>query len=740
MPLSPAESDVSSPNNAPVSRGAFSIPTSFERPFCYRFEKHINEAVFFESKPDADVQEATVALWPPREDVQWYSEGELQVSSVNETDLQFTANEAASITFSDNLALDAPSVDTVVFKLAVKGTEKLRLVWRFAPVDWDFCSKEGNGWVWFPVNNDGIEHTYTIRVNNMSRWLQYRDISGIRLATEGPAQVTVFGMEIRMRKQLFANASVDVCEYQAGREVRTGMYMHAPSRLTYRLKLPEHPVFTTGLATLDADNPTAFRLYVTYESTRTTIVDDKVVSDGSWQDRKFDLNAFAGKEVEIEFEVSAEQNGQIAFWGDPCIYESCPPAAQRAPNIIIYLIDALRADHLQSYGYTKNTAPTIAQLADSGILFKYYFTHATCTKPSVMTLFSGLDALVHGFRCYQGYGIPEEVVLFPKQMRDAGYSTGAVSENPFAPPFCINRQVFSNLVELDETDADVSEQTYNASCAFLEQHTDKPFFLYIHTMECHGKRIPNPDDYGYLPPAPFDEIWKNPDEASPADCYDGAIVYADHNLKRILEKLEDLGLRENTLLILTADHGEALGDRGEWGHGFSPYRDQIHVPLIFSWPALTESAGKIPEFVQTADLSATILDITGLPVPEYHSGTSLKPLLTGNDSPVFADRMIVSYKGWSVFEYSIIKGNWKLMLDSYGHEYLFSIPSDINEEHDVYEDNHDIVSQFNQLMIEHVDKSLSLFEQLHKTENPGTEEQIDPEKLMMIKNLGYLGE
>lgn len=740
------KSDVA-PVNAPekqavsaASPALFSGDTPLRGPNAYRLDERLSDAIYSESAGRSEIEGKRLVLWPPPSaESPWQAEGEGAKATLEDQVLHFKTTGPASVTLANDLQLDAPSVDAVHLRIAVEGADRIRLAWRFAPVDWDFCTKEGNCWVWTPVEGDGIERSYVIRVGDMDRWLQFRVVDGIQLLTEGAATVRIHGVEISSRKGLFAQHDIGAREYGIGNETRQCLYMHTPARTAYRLKLPERPVFTTGLAVVEPDNPVLFQVRVRQGNDETLLLEETVDAPGRWHGERICLLAFAGQEVELEIGATTEAPGQVALWSNPFVYEADQDAdAPRMPNILLYLVDALRADRLDAYGYEHATAPTIAQLAESGILFEYNFSHTTCTKPTVMTLFSGADALVHDFRCFQGFGIPQALTLFPAQMRAAGYSTGGVSENPFAPPISIYQRAFSRLVEFDDTTAAVSEQTYEAAAAFLEDHGDHPFFLYIHTMECHGRRIPSPEQYGHMPEPPFDAVWQQPQAFSESERYDGSIVFADSNFRRILEKLEALGLRENTLIIFTSDHGTALGERDEWGHGKAPHNDQIHVPLILNWPAGGGRPGVVRSYTKTADIPATLLDFLGLEIPGHHEGLSLLALLQNGDATPFLERYIMAYNGWNIYENSIIQRDWKFLVDESGNELLFALPGDLAERHNLAGKHRKIGQTMRELVTQHYLHAIETHGNVRASDTPQDETTIDPSRLEMIESLGYL--
>jgi arylsulfatase A-like enzyme len=235
---------------------------------------------------------------------------------------------------------------------------------------------------------------------------------------------------------------------------------------------------------------------------------------------------------------------------------------------------------------------------------------------------------------------------------------------------------------------------------------NRPFFLFINYLDAHAP---------YIPPVPYDRLFPGLNEAVSLDFYsailrgynvtevelqhvrsqyDGAIAYMDAEIGRLLSKLRALGLYEDSLIVITSDHGEALGERKLFGHGVSLYQDQVSVPLLIKYPrgwrerklSATLSAETRSEPVSSVDLMPTILEVTGLPIPKNLDGTSLLALSRGETRPVFSE----SYAGnleqgrrpddrWR----SVVVGRWKLINSRTNSCELFDLQSDPGETRNV---------------------------------------------------------
>jgi len=317
-------------------------------------------------------------------------------------------------------------------------------------------------------------------------------------------------------------------------------------------------------------------------------------------------------------------------------------------NLLIVLIDALRADHLRCYGYKRDTSPLIDRLAARGLVFEDVTSQASQTKLSVASLFTSMRPSTHKVRKVDHYvkETRERIlssVLSPsfktlaEVFSDAGFATGAWVANPHLRDFLGFSQGFSEYYYTDSTDG---RELMERSLTWIEGIRPRRFFAYIHFMDVH---------YPYTPPPPFDQkfarqkgrvVYRNGylPYVSPRDLrytisqYDGEISHLDSTIKELLTRLDELGLAEDTLLVVTADHGDEFFEHHGMGHGFTVYQELLKVPLIIYWPRVLEP-DRIRTPVRLIDLYPTLLEFFHLPLPYQLQGRSLMPLLGGNPLP-----------------------------------------------------------------------------------------------------------
>jgi len=294
---------------------------------------------------------------------------------------------------------------------------------------------------------------------------------------------------------------------------------------------------------------------------------------------------------------------------------------QQTPNVVLITVDTLRADHVSSYGYHLKTTPNIDELASEGVRFAKAYSAIPLTGPSHFSLLTSRYPQEHGARINGISALKNGRLLFlPQVLKGHDYHTAAfVSAWPLT----------SRLTGLDEYfdvyDEDLPRQyqvfnsmrwaedvTPNAITWLKANYEDGPFFLWVHYFDPHE---PYNLREGYtnleqLGPASYPGLDMNDDDTRDRiQRYDSEIGYADHYIGILLDTLDELGLRDSTLVALTADHGESLGEHGYVGHGRQLYEPVVHVPLIMRLPGVAEAGKVVNEEVSLIDLTPTIIDV-----------------------------------------------------------------------------------------------------------------------------------
>jgi arylsulfatase A-like enzyme/Flp pilus assembly protein TadD len=322
-------------------------------------------------------------------------------------------------------------------------------------------------------------------------------------------------------------------------------------------------------------------------------------------------------------------------------------------NVLLITIDTLRPDRLSCYSTLHVQTPRIDSLAAKGALFLKAFAHTPTTLPSHTNILLGTTPLYHGVHDNQNFVVPKEFLSLAGLLKQNGYATGAfVGAFPLDSRFGLTRgfdiyddnygskinQEFSYV----ERRAEVVVQK---ASDWLEQQRN-PWFLWIHCFDPHQK---------YDPPEPFKTKFKD-------HPYDGEVAYVDFALGPLLDLIEKKGLDKTTLVVLTGDHGESLGEHGEATHGYFAYNSSIWVPLIISFPGI--KSAKVDDNVSHVDIYPTVCEILGLKKPSFLQGLSLLPAIQGKPMPrreIYVESLYPYYsRGWAPLQ-GFIRGPEKYL-------------------------------------------------------------------------------
>ncbi len=341
--------------------------------------------------------------------------------------------------------------------------------------------------------------------------------------------------------------------------------------------------------------------------------------------------------------------------------------AKRDPNVLILVIDALRPDHLGCYGYAPDTSPTINALAKRGVLFEDATSLSSYTRASVPSIFTSVHPGAHGVLS-QGKKVEilsDEYKTLAETLKERDYATAAFTPNPSlqrAFNFDQGFDLYDDSFQLDvkgnqefETARRINERTLR----WLEANREKPFFAYLHYRDVHAP---------YVPPPPYDRMFDKPGAGRPltegeyktqppdirkprrfrdldsyVEQYDGEIRYTDDHLAKLLEALSKDGRLENTMIFLTADHGESFLEHGSWTHGSGLYEELARVPLILVLPGDAHAGQRVQLPVQTTDIYPTVLALLKAAVPPEVQGRSLFEAIEGKADPkrpVFGEALV----------------------------------------------------------------------------------------------------
>lgn len=388
-------------------------------------------------------------------------------------------------------------------------------------------------------------------------------------------------------------------------------------------------------------------------------------------------------------------------------------------NVVVLVSDALRADHLSLYGYRRPTTPELARLASQhGVVFDNAYSTGPSTPSSIPALFTSRPASVLGlnFRAVPGGGTRTLAEAFSL----GGVQTAGFVGNPLLLPDFGYARGFGAF-EIVRSDADRPRYPragtfVDRALEYLTVNRDAQSFVYLQVMDTHTPFDPPSPQRGRFagegPPRPTTPVrasdaplpipsgmsgpWApvlhvDPEDFDP-DHYDEAILYVDEQIGRLVRGLETLGIADRTALVVTADHGEALGaeDDGRHLHGHALFEELVHVPLVF-WLPWVRGERHVTEVVSHLDLAPTLVDLAGFPPPEAFVGTShFQPRVAMEPRAAFLERLeqhwtthkVLGTGEFGVAEWGIREARWKLLVEN-ARTRLYDLSADPKETSDV---------------------------------------------------------
>ncbi len=410
---------------------------------------------------------------------------------------------------------------------------------------------------------------------------------------------------------------------------------------------------------------------------------------------------------------------------------------KKKPNLILFGIDSLRADHMSLFGYDRLTSPHIDEYAVGGTSFSHVTSPSIPTTPGYTSMFTGMDCFgtdVVALR-HEG-GLGAHLKTLAEILGEQGYNTTCVgfSGNPASRGF----QKYLDFEGWGSWEQGRSPKAENLNAAAIPElkrlaGEDKPFFLFLRHMDPHAP---------YLPPRPFERIFYAGNETDPANrsldpvysfkpfrdfhaswfppnCtdadyviaqYDGAIAYMDACIANIFSQIAQLDLEEETLVVIDADHGETLADHGCYFDHHGLYECTLHIPLIFVWPGHVPSGLTFDEPCYMKDVTPTILDLLGVnPKPKIKfDGRSLVPLMSGQ--PWIAEPETYITEATWMRKHGWRTPQWKLIhaLEPDFHfkpeVELYDLVADPGENTNLAEAQPDVVKLLEERMLAHIER------------------------------------
>lgn len=402
--------------------------------------------------------------------------------------------------------------------------------------------------------------------------------------------------------------------------------------ITKKIQIPEEAIFSTGIALekidtgMDPAGASFVVRVVDEEGLNETLYEGSLSSEEKpgWKDISTDLGHLAGKQVRFIFETRVA-DAEIAFplFGAPRVLARSPRG--RARNIILVSLDTLRGDHVEKTVAGTALMPRLDAWSSGGTVFTQAFSSYPSTSAGHMTLFTSTWPAEHRVT-FASEIAPRWVSMLTETFAENGYTTGAITENAMLAAHSGFARGFDTYKEnrgvANWDSAGEAEATIRDGVRWLENHKDDVFYLFLHTYEVHAPYAP-PEDLR-LPVSPG---------ATRAEKelrrYQGETRHMDRILAGLFRALEELNLEEDTIVVITSDHGEAFGEHGHIGHSRSVYDEYVHVPLIFRGPGIIQAGQRFDRQISLVDIAPTLLGLTELPTPPTMRGQSLAAALQG---------------------------------------------------------------------------------------------------------------
>lgn len=534
---------------------------------------------------------------------------------------------------------------------------------------------------------DGAVHRYVLRADwtdtgvDAGPWTEL----GLIFDSQAAASFDLIAVELIPKEARFAAAPAGVVSEPREQLYRRALFTHAPSRLEWRVRVPREGRLDLGLGVLRADAPVTFRVAVSAgQSMAETVFEEACSTPSRWEQRSVDLGRWAGKAVTLALETGAEHAGTVALWAAPTLSGR---GGGRPPNVVLYVIDAGGAEYASAYGYPRPTTPNLEKIAAQGALFVNARSNSSWSKPSTTSFMTSLQHSVLGGYATPSDPLPQAAPTMAELLHGAGYQTAVFTSNTWCGVMSsLDRGVDLLRETVSGPNSASSTELQAAFFRWRDAYPGRPYWVHFQTTDVHWPWEAVPPTAGnFLSPDArqrFYELERKLGAASggigrswalraPAglfaragvdrrayfegarDAYDESYAHNDYELGRLVEELEARGEWQDTLLIVTADHGDwpGLGLLAGLDPAVRvPYLNAYltRVPLVVTWPGHIRPGLRLEQQVSLLDLLPTVLDLTGRSKPDHLQGQSLAPLLLGQSGwqprPVVIDEFTADPK------------------------------------------------------------------------------------------------
>jgi arylsulfatase A-like enzyme len=443
----------------------------------------------------------------------------------------------------------------------------------------------------------------------------------------------------------------------------------------------------------------------------------------------------------------------LAWSAGVCVtgISGCAPQSEATrANVVLITLDTTRADHLGFYGYERDTSPNLDRLAQRSTVYTRAYATSSWTLPTHASLLTGKFPTSHGARWdaegpliltdaiagpdtwknqrARGISVDEETLATVLQAE--GYATGGFVAGPWMKRIFGLDAGFEHYDDsgIDHLNGRRADDLTGAALAWLkERDSDRPFFLFMNYYDPHSPFSPPRETRkAFFPPGTRPVDMPDGQEKRTA-LYDAEILFMDREIGKLLAFLEASGVEDDTVVVVTADHGDLLGEAGIWGHGMSLREAEVRIPLLFKHAGSPASAVEDDAPVQQVDVMPMILDELGLPAPVAIQGGVPGRI----DRPIVSELTplpAVSKAGdWR----AIYSGELKFLWNSLGNHQLYDLVSDPGEQFNLYPRRENDAKRLEEEL-------LSYFASLPPPGDAGPVREVDSATSEALKGLGYI--
>lgn len=404
-------------------------------------------------------------------------------------------------------------------------------------------------------------------------------------------------------------------------------------------------------------------------------------------------------------------------------------------NVILISMDTTRSDFLSCYGYGRQTTPNIDALAKQGILFENTISPQPFTLPAHSSMLTGTVPPYHGVLDNKDYKLGEDNLLLSEILKANGFTTaGFVSSFVLDSQFGLDQgfdvydDQFDSVQVSDEGAERRGDKTTDRVIKWLEEKRGRKNFVFLHYFDPH---------FQYNAPEPFKSRFGDSQLQQnylDENAYAAEVAFTDHCIGRVIAKLKELDMYDTSLIIVTSDHGEALGDHGEQTHGYFIYQETVKVPLIVKLPALNK-ARRITQVTGLVDIVPTVCSLLGIDSPADIQGKDLSPYLLGQLEPYVGRHVYTQSLRPTTYMASALLGvvddNYKYIQTS--RPELYDLAKDPKELNNLAEDEPNRVRIMKDML------SQILKETVREDEFSRSQSFLDAEARKRLESLGYVG-